>query len=120
MAGVNAALIEWLPLALKEAEQTAAPELTAMLEQFDKVCDVVVSVKETVPAAVEGDTVAVSVTLVPTVVEELEEVTLVDVEVGLVEELLEPLPEPQPATQIAVKSNHPKAVAYCTYWPFIS
>ena len=62
-------------------ESVAVPELSATVPS---VVDVVASVKTTDPVAAEGETVAVSVTLVPAVVEVVEASRLVVVEVSAV------------------------------------
>jgi len=68
--------------------------------------------------AAEGETVAVSVMLVPVVVEELEETSVVAVGVELLEVAL--LAELQPLVSIAASANIQRAVAPRTERPFIS
>ena len=76
------------------------------------------SVKVTVPAAVEGDTVAVSVTLVPTVAVPEEGESVVAVVVGP-DELPERL-DPQPAAKIVINVRNPDAVIERSERTFIS
>jgi hypothetical protein len=82
--------------------------------------EVVVSVKVTVPAAVEGDTVAASVMLVFTVVVFGEAEAVMVVAVGVVDELPERLLEPQPAAKIVTSVSKLAAVTQGSRNTFIS
>lgn len=66
------------------------------------------------PVAAVGDTAAVSVTLLPTVVDVLDTVSVVVVEVVLEELVEEPEPEPQPAVEMRRNVRNPNSRARCT------
>jgi hypothetical protein len=71
-------VIECVPAVENEVARVALPELSVPVPS-----EVVPSRKVTVPVAVEGETVAVSVTLVPVATEVAEEVSVVVVGVRL-------------------------------------
>lgn len=71
------------------------------------------------PVAAEGETVAVSVMLVPVVVDALEEVSVVVVDVVLEELELPVVLEPHPAISVAASINDPSAIAREMDWRFI-